>query len=340
MLRLKKNSSNYYTYCNIARIAVCFLLGIIWSGSSTAVSAQNPSDTILQLVNQIRAEYGLPAYQYNPALATAAQEQANWMSQTAIYSHNHNGSTPQTRADAAGYPGYVTENIVGGTSLTPQQGVTWWRNSPIHFNTIISTRYTQAGVGFAAGESQNFYVLVVGNPGSGTAPPRNNTITETAVAPRVAPIQLSPPQENGAIIHTVQTGHTLWAIAARYEIPLETLLLYNNLNEDTPLQPGSQLTIRLPEGAEPPATPTPPATHIVRAGETAWTIAARYPPLPRRTTMAQQPPPRHHPTTRRRTHHPPPTRASPPTHSHPPSTATSYKQATPSGPSPPKTDSP
>lgn len=238
-------------------------------------AAQDPASQIFQLVNQVRANYGVPAYTYNARLAAAAQEQANWMAVNLQYVHNHGGSTPQTRAQAAGYGGRVSENIVGGTSLTPQQGVTWWLNSATHFNTMISTRYTEAGVGVAYGGDQIFYVLVVGNPSDSPPPAQQSAQPETVVA-YVAPIVLATPREDGSIVHRVQVGHTLWAIAARYEVPLETLLLYNNLSENAVLQPGDELLIRLAEGQAPPPTPTPPATHTVRQGETAWTIAARY----------------------------------------------------------------
>ena len=67
----------------------------------TAVSAQSPTGSILTLVNQLRASYGLPGFTYDPQLAAAAQAHANWMAQTAVYSHTGaGGSTPQTRANA------------------------------------------------------------------------------------------------------------------------------------------------------------------------------------------------------------------------------------------------
>jgi LysM repeat protein len=59
-------------------------------------------------------------------------------------------------------------------------------------------------------------------------------------------------------------------------VSLADLYLFNGMNEDSVLQPGNELTIRLPDGAPPPPTPTPPTAHLVREGETMWTIAARY----------------------------------------------------------------
>ncbi|MEM7112448.1 MAG: LysM peptidoglycan-binding domain-containing protein [Chloroflexota bacterium] len=251
------------------------LLGLFISQpTNNSLLAQDPASEISQLVNSLRAGFGLAPFQYNGTLAAAAQNHANWMASTAVYSHTQtNGSTPQTRADAVGYGGYVSENIVGGTKLTPSQGVTWWRNSAVHFNTMVSTRYTQMGIGFATGQGQNFYVLVVGNPG-GAAPRR--TVTQNPAPIAVAPIVLSEPQEDGSIVHQVLDGQTFWAIAARYEVPLTDLFLFNNLTENSLLKPGDSLIIRLAEGQEPPPTPTPPASHVVQEGDTAWSIAAWY----------------------------------------------------------------
>jgi LysM repeat protein len=260
--------------------AVAIILLAAGSGGrgQTAVIAQSPTSDILNLVNSLRASFGLPGYTYNATLAAAAQNHANWMAQTAIYSHTGaGGSSPQSRANAVGYPGFVTENIVGGTGLTPQQGIAWWRNSALHFNTMISPRYTEAGVGFAQGHDQNFYVMVVGRPdGAPPAAPRTDEVAYPSAPLFVEPIPVSAPREDGSVWHVVGNGHTLWAIAARYEVTIAQIMLYNYLNENSTLSPGDELLIVLAEGQEPPPTPTPPATHRVRTGESAWVIAANY----------------------------------------------------------------
>lgn len=261
----------------LLRLVACLLVvGVLVFSGRQRVMAQSAGE-VLQLVNEVRANYGLAPFEYNAALAVAAQNHANWMAATGLYTHTgEGGSTPYTRATAAGYNGSVSENIVGGTSLTPRQGVIWWQNSPVHFNTMISTRYVQAGTGYATDGNQNFYVLVVGLPSNQPAVSQP-AANDNHAAPVIVPvIQLSAPREDGSIVHTVKSGQTMWAIAARYEVSLADLYLFNGMNEDSVLQPGTELTIRLPDGAPPPPTPTPPTSHLVREGETMWTIAARY----------------------------------------------------------------
>lgn len=239
-----------------------------------APAVASSTNEIVQLVNQLRADHGLTPYQVNSALTAAAQNHANWMSQTGLYTHaGAGGSTPQTRANAAGYVGFVVENIVGGTNMTPRQGVIWWQNSPIHYNTLVSTRYTQVGVGFATNGQQNFYVLVAGVPSSGGASPTNPPQAPPLI---ITPIQLAEPAEDGSVVHLVQPGQALWSLAAHYQTPLAEILLLNNLRENVILQPGDRIWIRLADGMEPPPTPTPPLTHRVEAGQTLWTIASRY----------------------------------------------------------------
>lgn len=77
-----------------------------WAGSAQA-------QDLLGQINALRAERGLAPYTLDSALSAAAQNQANWMAQTGQVSHTQaDGSTPRSRAAAAGYPSnWVSENI-------------------------------------------------------------------------------------------------------------------------------------------------------------------------------------------------------------------------------------
>lgn len=83
---------------------------------------------------------------------------------------------------------------------------------------------------------------------------------------------------NGARSHTVQSGETLSAIAARYSVSVGTLASANNLANPNLLQVGQNLTIPGGETAKPVAAPKPaapkPATPAPaprnRSGATQW----------------------------------------------------------------------
>ena len=232
--------------------------------------------SILQQVNQFRLNNGLAAFEYNGALASAAQNHANYMATNMIFSSHvgSGGSTPQSRAEAAGYIGFVSENIVGGTRMSAAQGLNWWRNSPVHYNTLVTSRYSHAGTGFATDGEINYYVLVVGRPSS--APPPLDQADDSPAPLFITPITLATPREDGSIVHVVQDGQALWTLAAYYEVPLTDILLYNGLQPDSFVQPGDEVVIRLADGQAPPPTPTPPLTHVVQDGQSLWSIAIQY----------------------------------------------------------------
>lgn len=257
------------------RFVVALLFGTLFLLLGRPASAQSgAAGEILQRVNQVRAEHGLPPYRYNATLAVAAQNHANWMATNVTYTHTGaGGSSPQDRASAAGYNGYVSENIVGGTGMTPAQGVIWWRNSPIHYRMMVSTRYSEAGVAFATNGTHNMYVLVMGRPAGGADVPGPEPQSEPLI---ITPITLAEPREDGSIVHEVEEGQALWQIAAHYEVELDEMMLINGMDEDTVLQPGDEVFVRLADDATPPPTPTPPLTYVVREGDNAWIIAARF----------------------------------------------------------------
>lgn len=254
-------------------VGILFCLFLI-VGETTAVQAQSAS-AIFQEVNQFRLNNGLTQFQYSNALSAAAQNQANFMAANGVFSSHigAGGSTPQSRAAAAGFVGQVSENIVGGTGMTAARGLNWWINSPVHYNTLITSRYQQAGTGYASNGSENFYVLVVGQPSNAPPPPAADTSPEPLF---ITPITLAQPGEDGSIVHVVQEGQALWSLAAYYEVTLSDLLLFNSLPANAIVQPGDRITIRLAEGQAPPPTPTPPTMHTVLEGQSLWSIAVQY----------------------------------------------------------------
>ncbi len=242
---------------------------------STIPARAQSSGEVISLVNEFRAARGLAALGVDGALMAAAQGHADWMAANGTFGHTGaGGSSPQQRATAAGYPGYVAENFVVGTNLSPRQGLIWWENSPIHYATLVSTRYAHVGVGYARYGSQNIYVLVAGSP-TGYTPPAGGQAARQAPPPIVViPVTRAEPREDGALVHVVQMGQTAWDIAAVYEVDLAELLRLNALADDPILFPGDEVYVHLPEGVSIP--PPEPLSHTVQEGQSAWSIAARY----------------------------------------------------------------
>jgi len=121
---------------------------------------------VLLLVNQERANAGLPPLAINPELTRAARNHSQDMIDRNFFSHtNPDGNGPAQRAAAEGYPSsYVGENIAAGY-WTPQAVMDAWMNSPGHRANILNANYTEIGIGWKQGGSYGVYwTQVFGKP--------------------------------------------------------------------------------------------------------------------------------------------------------------------------------
>ncbi len=98
-------------------------------------------------------------------------------------------------------------------------------------------------------------------------------------APTVRPP--APPKPATTVSYTVKAGDTLWDIATRTRTTVAALAATNHLDEDAVIVPGQVLLVpaatlpRVPQRQpRPPVAPL--AVHVVKAGETVTSIAAKY----------------------------------------------------------------
>lgn len=314
--------------CALSRFSIRFLwaiLLIIGLQPDRPVRAQ-PAEAyaLAEAVNLYRASVGLPRLAVSPALMVAAQRHVEWMAANYTYSHTgEGGSTPNSRAAAAGFSGSVGENAGGSTDASPAQMIFFWDQSSVHRLTMRMASATHIGAGFAANSEQRLFILLIGaaagqsppaadapiaggTPAIGWTPPPNMGWTANGVthqgsdyapaavenaaansAGSAAPeavayvmpfdlIRVAAPNADGSVIHTVEVGQTLWAIAARYGIEQSAIRALNYLDAQAVVRPGDRLIIQLGAGQTAPPRPTAPRTHTVLPGESLWTIAARY----------------------------------------------------------------
>ena len=110
------------------------------------------------LVNRERSSRGIAKLTYSGALSKAAQSHSKNMVSMDFFDHvAPNGSTPQSRSNAAGYPGsFVGENIAWGSGplATPHKIVKRWMDSSGHRANILHPEYRDQGVGVATGNPQ------------------------------------------------------------------------------------------------------------------------------------------------------------------------------------------
>lgn len=267
-------------------VLICLPLAALFGAPTTATAQANTPTELIELVNQFRMEQGMPALSMHPSLMAAAQGHATYQAVNYIHSHQGpGGSMPNDRAAAAGYAGLVLENVASGTLgyVSTAWAVQGWAGSPGHRRAMLSTA-THIGTGIAQNDEEMFFVLLIGSAGPpwtvdpATAAPSAATpdVTPEPTDPIVIPIVLATPREDGVVVHVVQQGQTLWAIAARYGVSLDDILYYNNLTRQSIVKPGDSIIVQVGEGQPPPPTPTPITDHTVQAGESLWGIAARY----------------------------------------------------------------
>ncbi|MCM1055788.1 MAG: CAP domain-containing protein [Bacteroides sp.] len=113
-----------------------------------------------ELVNEERAQEGLPAYQHLDVLDTVSSIRA-W-ELTVEYRSDHirpDGTSCTTAFNQNGiFYGAWGENVAAGQT-TPEEVVAAWMNSPPHRSAILSADYTYMGVGYyySENDSQNYY---------------------------------------------------------------------------------------------------------------------------------------------------------------------------------------
>jgi len=207
----------------------------------------------LQEINRLRAEAGLQPFAYNAQLEQAANVQADWMIVNWSYADYHGGSTPTTRAVAAGYSDYdwcCTENTFLSPTRTPEGALRFWLRSAPHYRQLMSDEYDEIGVGFAVGAARTGQVIVFGrrNPLPGATPePQAPAPTESP--PAVVAVEQPSTQAGCSTQHIIQPGENLFRISLRYRVSQAALAHANGITDPRLIFAGQRLCI--PSGSVP-----------------------------------------------------------------------------------------
>lgn len=277
-------------------VALFLIIGVFSQPSPVQAQAGTPSEMLLE-INNLRVSSGLAPMKVNNYLMLSAQNHADWIAATGQGGHvGEGGSSATDRAHAVGYPGpLVTENWARGPGLTVTKCIYDSWNDDAHMDNMLDPGRKEFGAGVAL-DAQGFTVYVVnfskydtGGENLPSVTPGGPTITP---APIIQPLTAATPQADGSIIHVVQYGQTLWAIADIYGVPLADILALNNLTADSAIYPDERLLIvagsgETPSGSQTPATP--PAVTATRAPSATPTPT---PTLMRTSTPTPTPTPR------------------------------------------------
>jgi hypothetical protein len=167
-----------------------------------------------------------------------------------------------------------------------------WTGDDPHLNTMIGANYRD--VGGAVGESDGvyYYTLLAGyvagvGSANSSAPVASPFASSGAGA--ISFVIPATPQADGSILHTVQSGQTLWTIAAVYHVPLDQLRKLNNLPETPLLHPGDRLLVQAPLPTSPPKL-TLTSTSLAPRPDLPTPSPATRTPVPTATSLPARPP--------------------------------------------------
>lgn len=123
-----------------------------------SISEKNFEGKVVQLVNQKRAQAGLKPLAHNWELSRVARFKSTDMRDRGYFSHTSpTYGSPFTMIKSFGISYRAAgENIAMGQS-TPQDVVDAWMKSPGHRANILSTQFTEIGVGYAYGGTGRHY---------------------------------------------------------------------------------------------------------------------------------------------------------------------------------------
>ncbi len=239
------------------------------------IQAQGDSTTtVINTINQLRAQRGLAPLLPDPALMQIAQQHSQYQASIGTWTHiSADGSRPRERAIAAGFGNgatpFISENVAYGTNMSIMETINGPWNDPEHHHTMYNPSAKYIGAGVAYSGDVVFYTVdtgyYVGDPAPTPEYPAVSGTPSASVFPSVVPVIVSTPLSDGTVKHIVQDGQTLWTIAAVYNISLEVLNQINGFEPDTVLLPGDEVII------QPSYTPT--STPI---GEPSATLPLRF----------------------------------------------------------------
>jgi len=232
---------------------------------------------LIAAVNDLRAINGLSSYQIDSILMAVTQAHSEYQASIGTVTHyGADGSRPFERALAAGYAvagdlslgGWYSENIMAGRNLTAQEAVNAWMGDAPHQNTMLSTTLQDVGAGIAVVGDYVYYTLDASlSTGSSPAPYTPAPTIPPSSGVNINTLFPSTPNADGSIVHIVQSGDSLIAIAIAYGVPLDEILKINNFQLNSVIRIGQKITIR-PAFTPTPTLPTETPTH--RPSPTLW----------------------------------------------------------------------
>ena len=252
-------------HCFTFIFAILMILPLVMFSRPVQAAEIGSAADLIAAINAVRAAQGNPPLEVNNILMATAQATAETMAAGKFCSHIGNVSG---RVAAAGYGGgakvWATENISCGPKSVKDAVYTDWTD-PDHMLPMTYAAYKHIGAGVVDDNGYAYYVVHAAytSGGSNSSSPVQNSINQagaTATIQPIIPVVTVTPQKDGSLIHVVQPGQTLWAIAIAYGVKIADLVKWNNLSANSAIYVGQKLIV----AGTPAPTLTPTITNTRR----------------------------------------------------------------------------
>lgn len=151
--------------------AIALAVGLTLTVAPLAHADSSTSAQFVSYTNSARSQHGLAGYVVSSDLTSIANQWAAHMAANRTLAHNPNAYSQACCWRAMG------ENVgVGGSASQIQQA---FMGSAEHRSNILSSTYTEVGIGTARGSDGQLYVDELFRLPSGAAAPRTSTPTRT-----------------------------------------------------------------------------------------------------------------------------------------------------------------
>ena len=233
-----------------------------------------PSE-VIEAVNTLRIANGLLPLNPHPVLMQVAQWEANAITSGSPGHTRPGGLTLGQWLLSLGYPlsgdlsmdGYRSENWIA--ARTAQEAVDVWLMDDVHTNTMLSSDRSDIGAGIAVGDQIYVVIETALQTASGkmqtdaypilTAIAQGGSSSggDNLVPQYIVPVARSTARPDGNVIHKVQYGQSLWAIAITYDTTIDQIRAWNNLGDSIDIYEGQVLLVQRGATQPPPPTNTP-----------------------------------------------------------------------------------
>lgn len=224
---------------------------------------------LINAVNDLRIENGLPTLAVHQALMEVAAQTANALAATEGGAGHYRpcnltlGQMLLMRGFALwgdlSQDGYRSEDWVAASSI--EQAISFWQGDVPHLDTMISPNRSHIGAAVAVGDQVYMVIITALQTPSGKMQWGADVhLTQAAVVQAncgngsiegggsgdlsqySVPVVLSTARPDGDVIHEVKYGQTLWSIAIQYGTTIEQIKRLNGLTSDT-VVPGWTLLV-------------------------------------------------------------------------------------------------